>query len=50
MPKTLVRHLVRYVADDARTHGNAALAGVLLEAGNDDALLDVYTSLVPTRP
>ena len=26
------------------------LAGVLLEAGNDDALLDVYTSLVPTRP
>ena len=31
VPKTLVRHLVRYVADDARTHGNAALAGVLLD-------------------
>ena len=31
VPKTLVRHLVRYVADDARTHGNAALADVLLD-------------------
>ena len=31
VPKTLVRHLVRYVADDARTHDNAALAGVLLD-------------------
>ena len=31
VPKTLVRHLVRYVADDARARGNAALAGVLLD-------------------
>ena len=31
VPKTLVRHLVRYVADDARAHGNVALADVLVD-------------------
>ena len=29
VPKTLVRHLVRYVADEARAKGDAALAAVL---------------------
>ena len=31
VPKTLVRHLVRYVADDARASGDVALADVLYD-------------------
>lgn len=54
VPKTLVRHLVRYVADDARTHGNAALAGVLLDVldtpVSPELLPATGTARSPRRP
>ena len=48
--RTMMRDAAVACADAGLLSAARPLAGVLLEAGNDDALLDVYTSLVPTRP